>query len=142
MPKKNVWIHQIKPNRITKIVVTGKNREIQNFARASTAVLLGCLFWLLLPAPQHLCLNVLQVGQCLEPTIELEEKTTLIGLVVPSRHLSKTHCFPCIFLCNFKNTVGALREFGFHAFCRIVQLIGWLTMAQRGQDLALWECVA
>jgi hypothetical protein len=39
--------------------------EIQNFAWASASVLLGCLFWLLLPAPQHLCLNVQQVGQCL-----------------------------------------------------------------------------
>jgi hypothetical protein len=44
------------------------------------------LFWLLLPAPQHLFLNVLQVGQCLEPTTELEgEKATTIGRVVPSR---------------------------------------------------------
>jgi hypothetical protein len=89
MPKKNVWIHQIKPKRVTKIVVTGKNREIQNFARASAAVLSGCLFWLLLPAPQHLYLDVLQVGQCLEPTNDPGEKTTLIGLVVPSRQLFK-----------------------------------------------------
>jgi hypothetical protein len=59
--------------------VTGNNREIQNFARASAAVLLGCLFRLLLPAPQHLFLNVLQVGQCLEPTNDPEEKMTLIS---------------------------------------------------------------
>jgi hypothetical protein len=42
-----------------------------------------------MPAPQHLYLNVLQVGQCLEPTNDPEEKTTLIGLVVPSRQLFK-----------------------------------------------------
>jgi hypothetical protein len=86
-----VWIHQIKPNRITKIVVTGKNQEIQNFARASAAVLSGCLLWLLLPAPQHLCLNVLQVGQCLEPTNDPEEKTTSIGLVILLRQLSHAY---------------------------------------------------
>jgi hypothetical protein len=62
--------------------VTGKKQEIQNFARASAAVLLACLFWLWLPAPQHLCLNVLQEGQCLDATNEQGEKTTLT--VVPT----------------------------------------------------------
>jgi hypothetical protein len=80
--------NQAKSNHQNSIV-TGKNREIQNFVRASAAVLLGCLFWLLLPAPQHLFLNVLQVRQCLEPTNDPEEKTTLIGLVVPSPQLFK-----------------------------------------------------
>jgi hypothetical protein len=69
--------------------VTGKNQEIQNFAWAYAAVLLGCLFWLLLPAPQHLFLNVLQVGECLDPTNEPEEMTMLIGLVVPLQQLLK-----------------------------------------------------
>jgi hypothetical protein len=103
MPKKNVWIHQIKPNRITKILVTGKNPKIQNFARASAAALSGCLFWLLLPAPQHLYLNVLQVGLCLEPKIDPEVKKTLFVLVVLSWQLFKIRSsFHLILRVNFK----------------------------------------
>jgi hypothetical protein len=77
-----------------------KEPGILKFCKASAAVLLGCLFWLLLPAPQHLYLNVLQVGQCLEPTNDPEEKRTLIGLVVPSWQLfkigSKFHAILCV----------------------------------------------
>jgi hypothetical protein len=57
-----------------QMVVTGKNWEIQNFAKGFAAVLAGCLFWLLLLAPQNLFLNVLQVGQCLDPATPNEAR--------------------------------------------------------------------
>jgi hypothetical protein len=83
--------------------VTGKNWEIQNFARASAAVLSGFLFWLLLPAPQHLFLNVLQVGQRLDPTNDPEEKAMSMGLFILSWLLFKILCrFHAILCVIFK----------------------------------------
>jgi hypothetical protein len=96
------------------------------------------------PGKSKLCksLIVLQVGQCLEPTNDPEEKTTSIGLGLPLQHLFKNVSFSRYFVRNFKNTVGASWEFGFCSFRRIVQLIEWLTMAQRRRVLALRACVA
>jgi hypothetical protein len=67
-------------------LVPEKNRA-SKFCQGFAAVLLGCLFWLLLPAPQHLFLKILQVGQCLDPTNAPEENATSIGLAAPPQQI-------------------------------------------------------
>jgi len=50
--KKKVWIPKINPPKLLASKKKGQTKIF--FARASATVLLGCLFWLVLPAPQQL----------------------------------------------------------------------------------------
>jgi hypothetical protein len=70
-----------------------KEPENSKFCEGFCSCSSGLFVSALAASSPHLFLNVLQLGQCLEPTNDPEEKTTLIGLIVLSRHLFKNALF-------------------------------------------------